>query len=141
MSARPIRLVVAALTVLAVSACGTQEKTTTDTQPTPKSSESQTPSAQPSQSPTPQQGTVVKVTVKGDTITPNAAKIKVKRGEEVTLRIDSDREGELHVHSTPEQMVEFGVGKSEAPLKFDRPGLVDVEEHESHHLVVQFEVH
>ena len=40
----------------------------------------------------------------------------------------------------PEWDNPFGPGKTTATLKFGRPGVVDVEEHDSHKLLVKFEV-
>ena len=58
----------------------------------------------------------------------------------INLEITSDRAGELHVHSKPEQFVEFEAGTSDAQAGHQRPGVVDIEEHESGHVVVQLEV-
>ena len=91
-------------------------------------------------SPTEQPGTVVAITIDGDTITPGGERLEVARDEVVTLEITSDRAGELHVHSKPEQYVEFEAGTSTHELVISAPGVVDVEEHESGHVVVQLEV-
>ena len=91
-------------------------------------------------SPTEQPGTVVAITIEGDEITPGGERLEVARDEVVTLEITSDRAGELHVHSKPEQYVEFEAGTSTHELVISAPGVVDVEEHESGHVVVQLEV-
>lgn len=143
MVARP-RLAVAAVAAavaagLLLGGCGSSEPETPAESSPPAS---QAPSASPTPSATPTQdtGTTIDVTIRGDEISPNAEKVRVAVGEEITLRIDSDRAGEFHVHSTPDQEIGFGSGTQTATLSFDRPGLVDVEEHESHKLLVQFEV-
>lgn len=71
------------------------------------------------------------IRVDGDTISPNAAELDLGRGEPLTLRIAADRDGELHVHSRPEQYVEFDAGASVHELVIDAPGTVEVEEHKS----------
>ncbi|RYE79763.1 MAG: hypothetical protein EOO74_03190 [Myxococcales bacterium] len=138
---RPVLAATTALTLgLVLSACGSSDEP--DAAPSSASSQTASSSTSPSTSASPSEaaGTVVKVTVSGNDLSPNAEKIKVKMGEEVTLDISSDRDGEFHVHSTPEQEIPFTPGDTKATLTFDRPGLVDVEEHESHKLLVQFEV-
>jgi hypothetical protein len=61
-------------------------------------------------------------------------------GEPVTLNIDADTAGELHVHSTPEQEIEFARGVSTKMLTIDQPGVVDVEDHELEKVIVQLQV-
>ncbi|RYU13018.1 hypothetical protein [Nocardioides iriomotensis] len=86
------------------------------------------------------QGLFADLTFKGDTVSPNGERVDLGVGEKLTLRIDSDRPGELHVHSTPEQEISFPAGQSERPLVIDQPGVVDVEEHESGTVLLQLEV-
>jgi hypothetical protein len=105
---------------------------------TPAASETATPSEPPS--PTEEAGTVVVVTIEGDRITPAGDRLEVQRDEVVTLEITSDRAGELHVHSKPEQYVEFEAGTSTHDLVIGAPGVVDVEDHETGHVIVQLEV-
>ena len=147
----PTVLVAAALTVSLtgmLAACGdddsqpSAEATSTATSPSPSESPSPTASATPTPvetSPT-EARTVVAISIEGDRITPGGDRIEVARGEVVTLEITSDRAGELHVHSKPEQYVEFEAGTSAHELVISAPGVVDVEEHESGHVVVQLEV-
>lgn len=71
------------------------------------------------------------VRIDGDAVSPNAAELDLGRGDPLTLRIAADRDGELHVHSRPEQYVEFEAGSSVHELVIDAPGTVEVEEHES----------
>jgi hypothetical protein len=111
--------------------------------PTPSESPSPSPSAsEPVETATPTEDarTVVRISIDGDEIAPGGDRISVDRGEVLTLEITSDRAGELHVHSKPEQFVEFSAGTSSHKLTINAPGVVDVEEHETGHVVVQFEV-
>ena len=139
---RPLVAACALAAALTLTACGGSGDTKADETPATTPTPTATESASPTPSPTPEapQGTTVEVTIKGDTMTPNAEKVKVKRGEDVTVSITSDREGELHVHSTPDKHVPFKAGETSVTMSFDRPGLIDVEEHESGKLLVQFEV-
>lgn len=86
------------------------------------------------------ESTVLEVEIAGDDVAPNAAGVELGRSEPLLLRITSDRAGELHVHSRPEQYVEFGPGTSEHELVVDTPGSVEVEEHESGAVVAVLEV-
>lgn len=99
-----------------------------------------TPVEEPLPSPSEPAGTVVAISIEGDTITPGGERLEVGRDEVVTLEINSDRAGELHVHSKPEQYVEFEAGRSTHELVISAPGVVDVEEHESGQVLVQLEV-
>jgi hypothetical protein len=144
----PAVLAAAALTV-SLSACSDDdgEPTAEDTpssSPTPSETAtpetSETPTPVESPTPTEDPATVVTITIAGDKITPGGDRVEIERGETVTLEITTDRAGELHVHSKPEQYVEFEAGTSTHELTIGAPGIVDVEEHETGHVVVQLEV-
>jgi hypothetical protein len=85
-------------------------------------------------------GTVVRITIAGDNVDPAGSRVQVSKGTPVTLLISADKAGELHVHSTPEQHVEFPAGSSAATLTLDQPGVVEVEDHALDKLIVQLEV-
>ena len=106
--------------------------------PSPETSEPSEPS-EPSDEATPE-GLVVEIGFSGDTVTPNGERVQAEVGETITLRIDSDRAGELHVHSTPEQEIEFRTGRSRHELVIDQPGVVDVEDHDSGRVLLQLQV-
>lgn len=132
---------------LTLSACGDDAETTAEPSPSP-STASSTPSESPSEEPESEepepepepQGTVVVVTIDGDRIEPNGASIKADLDEPVVLAITSDRPGELHVHSTPEQYVEFRRGSHEYELTFEQPGVVEVEDHDTGFVIAQLQV-
>ena len=73
----------------------------------------------------------IEVTVEGGTVTPSGERVEVDVNQPVDIVVTSDEAGELHVHSSPETTREFTAGEN-APigLRFDRPGLVEVELHE-----------
>ena len=63
--------------------------------------------------------------------------MKAKAGDVLLVTITSDRAGELHVHSSPEQEVAFGAGTTELEVELKQPGQVDIEEHESGVLIAR----
>jgi hypothetical protein len=85
-------------------------------------------------------GIVIDVTFKDGKVTPQGASIKVKAGKPIKLHIVADKPGELHVHSSPEQHIDFKAGSTEKTLTIKQPGVVDVEIHSLDKLVVQLEV-
>lgn len=97
-----------------------------------------TPMAQASA--TPAGAKLVQVKVTRDSIEPQGEKLEVKKGQPVVLDIDAEVGGELHVHSSPEQHIEYPAGKSQATLTIDRPGIIEVESHTLDKLVLQLEV-
>lgn len=88
----------------------------------------------------PASGTSIAITIKGDTVTPNGKRIKSSLGQPLTLTVRSDRAGELHVHSTPEQELKYGKGTTTLQVTIDKPGIVDIEDHIAHVVVIQLEV-
>ena len=111
------------------------------TGPTPSetTSESTSPDESPSAppSPTEEAGQQVSVMIKGDDVQPVAQQIEVEVGEKLVLDVASDRAGELHVHSDPGQEPAFQSGSSPIVLTLDKPGQVDIEEHETHSLILR----
>lgn len=82
----------------------------------------------------------IEVEIEGGRVEPNGLRVKVGAGETVTFDVESDRAAELHVHSSPEQVLEIEPGESTLTLVIDRPGLVDIEEHDTGMVLVQLEV-
>jgi hypothetical protein len=137
----------AALTGLMLTGCGADETNASDEPSTAGSSASAelsaTEQASASATPTPAekaQGTTIDITFKGDTVKPDGAEKKVKAGEPITLHIVADKPGELHIHSSPEQQLEYGPGTTDEVITIDQPGIVEVESHDLDRLVVQLEV-
>ena len=117
---------VSCLTLLAVAGCSED------------SGESSGPAA--SGESTPQEQAPIEITLEGDTVSPMGERIEVALGEPVRLVVTADREGSLHVHSTPEQEVDFTEGTSEHEIVLDQPGIVEVESHDPDLVVLQLEV-
>jgi hypothetical protein len=82
----------------------------------------------------------VHVSITGGSITPSGDRIKVGVGQPVILKIKADHAGEIHVHSTPEQHLEFGKGSTTRKVTIDKPGIVDIEDHAADVVIVSLEV-
>lgn len=85
------------------------------------------------------EGPLVEVAISGKSVTPKGTRVQAKVGEPVTFVVTSDRAGGLHVHSSPEQTPDFAMGTTTIQVTIDKPGVVEVEEHESGALIVQIE--
>jgi hypothetical protein len=138
------RMLVIGTTALALTACGGEDTPAADETPSAAASSSAAAENSPSESATPDEpaadDNVVAITIDGDQITPNGERVEVPLGQPVTFEISSDRAGELHVHSTPEQELEFDEGDTTVQATFDKPGIVEVEDHESDTVIVQLQV-
>lgn len=85
--------------------------------------------------------TTIQVTIDGDSVTPNGERVEVKTGQDVVLDVTADSAGEIHVHSTPEQELEYEAGETELTISgLDQPGIVEVESHALDKVIVQLEV-
>ena len=140
-----VHLLVTLTTALALTACGSADTPADEAasdSPSPSAVSSPTESAMESEEPAEPEpeGTVVDITIEGDTVEPNGDQVKVPLGEPVTLAVTSDRAGELHVHSSPEQEVAFKRGRTRIELTFERPGVVEVEDHDSGKVIVELQV-
>ncbi len=83
----------------------------------------------------------IEVTISGEDVTPNGDRVEVKVNQPIELVVKADAEGEIHVHSDPEQELEYGAGTTTLPtFKIDKPGIVEVESHALEKTIVQLEV-
>jgi hypothetical protein len=87
-----------------------------------------------------EEGASLSLRVTPDGVTPNGEILKLDVGETVTIEVEADEAGSFHVHSTPEQELEFEAGTSTHELSFDRPGVVEMESHDPDLLIARFEV-
>lgn len=141
-------LVVAATLALLLAGCSREQQPGGSAAPANSGSETSTPAEGPTtdqggRKPLPSEAPddeAVEIEIEGDRVEPNGRQLAVAAGKPVTLAITSDRAAELHVHSSPEQMIEVAPGESTVRLTVDTPGVVDVEEHESGIVVLQLEV-
>lgn len=141
--------VAAVVTALALAGCSGADSQPEDTAtavestastPSPSETPDESPSSEPTAEETDDSHDAIEIEIEGDKITPNGQRVEVPVGGHVLLEIDSDRAGELHVHSSPEQELGFKKGESTVEVTIDRPGVVDVEEHESGVVILQLEV-
>ena len=89
----------------------------------------------------PTEPVTIAVTFDGDTVTPNGERVKVSTGQPVELEVTADAPGEIHVHSDPEQELEYDEGTSTVEIEpIEQPGVVDVESHDLEAVIVQLEV-
>ena len=146
LSPRSPLVLAVAVAALAVSGCGS-DADSGSAEPSTSASPSETPtqSSEASSTATPSaksnpDAVTVDLTVRGDSVEPGPSVVKVERGKPVVFRIDSDRPGGLHVHSSPEQTPTFKKGKSTITITLKMPGVVEVEEHEADVLVAQLQV-
>lgn len=85
-------------------------------------------------------GTVVDISVTKTSVTPSGGTVSVGVGKPVTFRISSTVAGQIHVHSSPEQHIDFPVGTSKVTLTFSIPGTIEVEDHALDRQIVQIQV-
>jgi hypothetical protein len=142
MPRRPRLALVALIAMLGmlVSGCGSDEPAGSEKPKADKSSATADASATAKPSKKEPSGTTIDITFKGDTVDPNGVQKKAKAGKPITLHIVADKPGELHVHSSPEQQIDYEAGTSSKLLTIDRPGIVEVESHTLGQPVVVLEV-
>lgn len=136
-------LAAVAVAALVLTGCAESEEPPTAAPTAASESPTESASAEPSDPPTAEpseQPDAIEVEIEGDRIEPNGMRVEVAAGETITLDVESDRAAELHVHSSPEQMLEVRPGESTLTLVIDRPGIVEIEEHHSGLVVLQLEV-
>jgi hypothetical protein len=119
---RSVLVVAPVVAMLVLAGCGSSSKD----ESTPKKDSSGT--------------TTLDITFKGDTVKPQGVTVKVKAGKPLKLHIVADKPGELHVHSSPEQEIEYSAGTTDKTLTIDQPGIVEMESHTLDKLVAQLEV-
>lgn len=120
-----------------LAGCGGDEPTTTPTTtPTPTTSGT-TPTETTTPTPTEDPGVVIQATIRGEDLDPNGERVEVPLGEPITIVVDADHAGELHVHSDPEQELAYQKGTTRleiAPITV--PGIIEVEDHDADKLLV-----
>ena len=130
--------VAALLAVAGVAGCGGSGSGSTGS--AGASSAEAAVTAQPTPASATPSGTVLRIHLTSDSVDPAGTRVPVKAGQPVTLLITATAAGELHVHSTPEQHVDYPKGTSAATLTLDQPGIVEVESHALGKTIAQLEV-
>ncbi|TWG94149.1 hypothetical protein L615_005800000190 [Nocardioides sp. J9] len=82
----------------------------------------------------------IDITIEGGKVDPSGERVEVGAGQPVDLVVTADEPGELHLHSDPEQQLEYDAGTTTLGIAIDRPGVVAVESHELGQIIVQLEV-
>lgn len=82
----------------------------------------------------------IDITIKDGKVTPSGDRVDVKVDQGVDLVVTADEPGELHIHSEPEQQLDYDAGTTTLPISINRPGVVAVESHELDQVIVQLEV-
>ena len=84
---------------------------------------------------------VLDITIADGEVTPAGETVDAKVGQQIELRVDSDAEDELHVHSNPEH--EFEVKAADGQdftFTIEQPGQVEIETHETGVVVAELVV-
>ena len=84
--------------------------------------------------------TSIDIVIEDGTVTPNGDRVPATVDEPITLTIDADTAGELHVHSSPERKIPYEAATTTETLTISRPGVVDVEDQHLEQVVVQLQV-
>lgn len=124
---------------LALAACAS-EGTSAAPEPsvggaTSSASSSGTPSGSASTAP----AKVIDITVKDGKVTPNGETITVPVGKPIELRVTADSSGELHIHTTPAQGLDYTPGTHSITITIPRPSVVETELEETGTLVANLE--
>ncbi len=83
--------------------------------------------------------TVIEITFEDGEVTPNGDRVEVGTGQPIELQVTADEPGTIHVHSDPEQELEYDTGDNSFEFEIERPGVIEVESHELEQLIVQLE--
>ena len=83
----------------------------------------------------------IEITFSDGSVSPHGERVEVEAGEEIELVVKADEPGGLHIHTQPEQELEYDEGESTLTnTGLEQPGTVDVEVHELEKIIVQLEV-
>lgn len=83
----------------------------------------------------------VQITFEGDTVAPLGDRVKVKVGQPVQFVVSADSEGEIHLHSDPEQELAYSKGTTILEVgSFDKAGVIEVESHKLGKTIVQLQI-
>jgi len=83
---------------------------------------------------------IVKIRFADGKVTPNGDRVEVVKCQTVDFIVAADEEGEIHIHSDPEQEIAYEKGEKSFKVAFDKPGLVEVESHDLDQVIVQLEI-
>ncbi|MDJ0394091.1 hypothetical protein QMK17_12205 [Rhodococcus sp. G-MC3] len=122
-----------AVSLTVVAACSSEpdsEDAITTTSATGSAGESSSPD-----------GIVIDISIDGGAVSPTNERLDATVGEPITLRVDSDSEDELHVHSVPDHEFEVAAAPGQSfVFTVDVPGQVAIELHASDRTVATVSV-
>lgn len=127
----------AAAAVLTACSSSTDNATPSPTEPASSTTTSTAPTTTAEST---DLGPLLTVTIDSDEVLPNAEEIDLSTGQKLLIEIESDRAGELHVHSSPEQFIEFNAGTTQTELVIETPGTVEIEDDDTGDVVALIEV-
>lgn len=121
-------VVLAAAAALVIAGCGKSENSGEAT-PTPPSVTTVAPSDMTNQQKPPVR-LVIDVTIKDGQVTPTNQQLQGKVKDPIVIRVNSDAEDELHIHSTPDHTfkIEPRTGQ-QFQFSPNVPGTIDIELH------------
>lgn len=83
----------------------------------------------------------ITITFNGDDVSPNGQRYDVAIGQRIEFDVTADKPGEIHVHSSPAQELEYDKGSSTIAVKpITTPGIVTVESHTLDKVILQLQV-
>lgn len=82
----------------------------------------------------------IEITFADGDVSPSGERIDVGVDQPIDLEVTADEAGEIHVHSDPEQTLDYDEGETTLKIQIDRPGVVEVESHDLDKVIVQLEV-
>lgn len=137
-------VVTAAIVCASVVGCGSPAAPSEPSAPTSETPSSGTaPPAAPSTAPpsTAADATVVDIGIADGVVTPTNGEAKGQVGKPIVLRVSSDVQDSLHVHSVPEHTFQVEPRPDqEFEFTVDVPGQVDIELHDLNRTVVTIQV-
>lgn len=83
---------------------------------------------------------IIKVRFADGKVTPNGDRVDVEVCQQVEFIVAADEPGEIHIHSEPEQALEYDEGEKTFKVEFDKPGVIVVESHNLDEVIIQLEV-
>jgi hypothetical protein len=82
----------------------------------------------------------IAITFHGDSVTPNGERVDVGVGQRIELDVTADQPGQIHVHSDPEQELDYGKGSTVVHVTpIAAPGLITVESHALDKVILQLQ--
>jgi hypothetical protein len=82
----------------------------------------------------------IEITFADGEVEPNGDRVEVDAGQPIDLEVTADEPGAIHIHSDPEQELDYEAGTETFEIQVDQPGIVEIESHDLDQVIVQLEV-